>query len=137
MKAKRAAEIGRWRIIPGNHPSDRVSIEVPVEDLNAFKRVGGDEPERSYGGTLRTQDAAEDRTETRTPSDPVLPHMFALLQSAHDRLEQLNRQLSEEMRAQRQTAVALAGTESREAGLIEAVAQLEAREKALQDKLSA
>ncbi len=41
MKAKRKVNAGLWRIIPGNHPSDRVLVEVPSNDLSVrASRVG-------------------------------------------------------------------------------------------------
>lgn len=33
MQAKRMNASGKWRIIPGNHPQDKVYIELPEEDL--------------------------------------------------------------------------------------------------------
>ena len=33
MKAKRAVNKGRWRIIPGNHPNDPVRVELPAIDI--------------------------------------------------------------------------------------------------------
>jgi hypothetical protein len=33
MKAKRKIKAGLWRLIPGNHPSDRVMVEIPANDL--------------------------------------------------------------------------------------------------------
>jgi DNA-binding Lrp family transcriptional regulator len=33
MKAKRKVKAGVWRLIPGNHPSDRVTVEIPANDL--------------------------------------------------------------------------------------------------------
>lgn len=33
MKAKRMAAAGKWRVIPGNHPQDKVYVELPVVDL--------------------------------------------------------------------------------------------------------
>jgi hypothetical protein len=41
MKARRKVKAGLWRIIPGNHPSDRVLVEVPSNDLGVrVSRVG-------------------------------------------------------------------------------------------------
>jgi DNA-binding Lrp family transcriptional regulator len=45
MKAKRKVKAGLWRIIPGNHPSERVLIEMPAADLSGSpERVGGEQP---------------------------------------------------------------------------------------------
>lgn len=50
MRAKRKAKSGLWRIIPGNHPSDRVLVEVPANDLGV---------RLSRGGTVRSAQKAE------------------------------------------------------------------------------
>ncbi len=48
MKAKRRVKAGLWRIIPGNHPSDRVLVEVPSNDLSVrASRVGTVHPART------------------------------------------------------------------------------------------
>jgi DNA-binding Lrp family transcriptional regulator len=54
MKAKRRAKSGLWRIIPGNHPSDRVLVEVPTNDLGV---------QTSRGGTVRPAQKAEQTPE--------------------------------------------------------------------------
>jgi chromosome segregation ATPase len=41
MKAKRKVKAGLWRIIPGNHPSDRVLVEVPSNDLSVRSNRAG------------------------------------------------------------------------------------------------
>ena len=47
MKAKRENKKGRWQIIAGNHPSDKVTVIIPEIDLNAQpERVSTDAPER-------------------------------------------------------------------------------------------
>jgi DNA-binding Lrp family transcriptional regulator len=50
MKAKRKVKAGLWRIIPGNHPSDRVLVELPANDLGV---------QLSRGGTVRPAQRAE------------------------------------------------------------------------------
>jgi uncharacterized small protein (DUF1192 family) len=130
MKAKRATIAGRWRMVPRNHPSDRIIIEVPAEDLNVPHHQGkGDRPEEVLGGT-------EGATDTETGGNPFPPYVFGLLQSAHDSLNQMQGQLADEMIAHRQTAMALAEAQTRLAGLQEAIEQLEAREKAMQAVLT-
>jgi DNA-binding Lrp family transcriptional regulator len=48
MKAKRKVKAGLWRIIPGNHPSDRVLVEVPANDLSVrASRLGTVHPART------------------------------------------------------------------------------------------
>ena len=47
MNATREAKTGRWQIIAGNHPSDKVTVIIPASDLNAKGERGGtDAPER-------------------------------------------------------------------------------------------
>jgi hypothetical protein len=41
MKAKRKIKAGLWRLIPGNHPSDRVMVEIPANDLVVQTDRGG------------------------------------------------------------------------------------------------
>jgi hypothetical protein len=41
MKAKRKVKAGLWRLIPGNHPSDRVTVEIPANDLGVQPSRGG------------------------------------------------------------------------------------------------
>jgi hypothetical protein len=48
MKAKREAKAGRWRLIPGNHPNDPVTIEVPVGTLLEVQHNGNDAPPRTH-----------------------------------------------------------------------------------------
>jgi hypothetical protein len=38
-KARRKPKEGAWRIVPGNHPSDRTLVELPASELT--ERVGG------------------------------------------------------------------------------------------------
>jgi hypothetical protein len=54
MKAKRKIKAGLWRLIPGNHPSDRVTVEIPANDLDV---------QPSRGGTVRPAQRAEQTPE--------------------------------------------------------------------------
>lgn len=105
MKAKRAVKSGRWRIIPGNHPSDRVLVEIPAAELNEPERVGGDQPERV---ARRTQG----RTPERTEADAITGQMVAALQSAQDRIRELTDQLTEEKDRHREAAMGLVQAET-------------------------
>jgi hypothetical protein len=54
MKAKRKIKAGLWHLIPGNHPSDRVMVEVPANDISV---------QPSRGGTVRPEQRAEQTPE--------------------------------------------------------------------------
>jgi hypothetical protein len=108
MKAKRAVKSGRWTIIPGNHPSDPVRVELPAADANKPERVAGEREARSPGErTGRTPDRTE-------PSGVV-----EALQSAQARITELTDQLTAEKDRHRETAVELA-TATTKADFLEA-----------------
>lgn len=111
MKAKRAVKSGRWRIIPGNHPSDRVLVEIPAAELNAPEHHGGDQSERIGRRT-------KGRTPDRTEADGITGQMVAALQSAHDRIRELTDQLSEEKDRHRETAMGLIQAETVQANAV-------------------
>jgi hypothetical protein len=129
MKAKRAAIAGRWREIPRNHPSERVIMEVPAEDLDVPHH---DQRHEHFKQALAEPEGI---TDGQTSGDPFPPYVFGLLQSAHDSLNQIQGQLADEMMAHRRTAMALVEAQTRLAGLDEAIERLEAREQALQVNL--
>jgi enoyl-CoA hydratase/carnithine racemase len=84
MKAKREAKKGRWQIIPGNHPSDKVTVIIPDSDLNTQgERVGTDEAER-YG-----------YAKGRTPKPEQDEKLFTLYADAQARIQMLTDQLLE------------------------------------------
>lgn len=128
MKAKRAAKSGRWRIIPGNHPSDRVMVELPAAELNSPERVDGERGERVG---RRTQGRTPDRTE----ADTITGQMVAALQSAQDRVRELTDQLGEEKDRHRDTAVMLAQAEAGERAAAVEVERLQATVTQLEDDL--
>ena len=84
MKAKREAKKGRWQIIAGNHPSDKVTVIIPESDLNAKgERVGTDAPERY------------DNAKGRTPRPEQDDKLFTLYTEAQQRIQTLTDQLLE------------------------------------------
>ena len=84
MKAKREAKKGRWQIIAGNHPSDKVTVIIPEIDLNAKgERVSTDAPEH-YG-----------YTKGRTPRPEQDEKLFTLYAEAQQRIQTLTDQLLE------------------------------------------
>jgi hypothetical protein len=145
MKAKRKAKAGMWRIIPGNHPSERVLIELPATDLNGTpERVGGEQVQRVGGEhSPRTQDPergntlaeqllgrlgeAQDRI--RLLTDQLIDAKDVLV-SAYDKLNSNHRELAEAQvqvlaakqetleaqEAHRRDAMELAAAEMREMG---------------------
>ena len=84
MKAKREAKKGRWQIIAGNHPSDKVTVIIPDSDLNAKgERVSTDAPEHL------------ERTKGRTPKPEQDEKLFTLYTEAQQRIQTLTDQLLE------------------------------------------
>lgn len=84
MKAKREAKKGRWQIIAGNHPSDKVTVIIPESDLNAKpERVSTDAPERP------------DSLKGRTPKPEQDERLFTLYAEAQQRIQTLTDQLLE------------------------------------------
>ena len=84
MKAKREAKKGRWQIIAGNHPSDKVTVIIPSHDLNAKgERVGTDAPERYDSPRGRTSKPEQD------------DKLFTLYAEAQQRIQTLTDQLLE------------------------------------------
>ena len=84
MKAKREAKKGRWQIIPGNHPSDKVTVLIPDGDLNdQGERVGTDAPEHL------------ERVKGRTPKPEHDETLFTLYTDAQARIQTLTDQLLE------------------------------------------
>jgi type II secretory pathway component HofQ len=84
MKAKRKVKAGLWRIIPGNHPSDRVLVELPANDLGV---------QLSRGGTVRSAQTPEQDTE-RTPNS-IADRLLGELAAARARNDHLTDRLIE------------------------------------------
>jgi hypothetical protein len=97
MKARRAVQKGRWRIIEGNHPNDPVRVELPAADAGSPNANGGERQTRSTG-------ERKGRTNTRTDSDTLA----TALQSAQARIAELTDQLTAAKDQHRDTAVELA-----------------------------
>ncbi|AMU96691.1 hypothetical protein AOA14_20025 (plasmid) [Sphingopyxis terrae subsp. terrae NBRC 15098] len=113
MKAKRKAKKGDWQIIPGNHPSDKVTVLIPENDQELVgERVGGDEPEHPERKKGRTREPERDG------------ELFTLYTEAQKRIQALTDQLLE-AQADR---VALAASEAREMAL---AAEIEALQRQL------
>ncbi len=125
MKAQRSAKNGRWRIIPGNHPSDRVLVEVPTADLNERpKRVSREQvvavhPERNLVNTPHntpntvTERLMADLADARSRIDQLTDLLF----SAKDVLVAAQEKLST---AYQETAAARAETATVRGGLLAA-----------------
>jgi hypothetical protein len=131
MKAKRKAKAGRWAIIPGNHPSDTVRVELPAVDLD--ERVGGErkpvrgersprtpEPERTNGNPERLLTALEQIM-------PMTEYLLVANREAQARITDLTDQLLASNNAHAVDRAELAAAEMREMGT---KAELE---RALQD----
>jgi hypothetical protein len=97
MKARRAVQKGRWRIIEGNHPNDPVRVEMPLTDAGSPNAIGGERKGRSTG-------ERKGRTIPRTDTDTLA----LALQSTQARIAELTDQLTAEKDQHRDTAVELA-----------------------------
>lgn len=109
MKAKRKVKAGNWRIIPGNHPSDAVLVEVPVDELNGAERVGREQKIRSGGE--RTP-----RTNEPERANALVEQALGNLADAQARIRDLTDQFIEAKDAHRRDAAELAAAEMRELG---------------------
>jgi hypothetical protein len=84
MKAKRKIKAGMWRLIPGNHPSDRVTVEIPANDLGV---------QASRGSTVRPAHRAEQNPER--PPNSIADRLLDELVAARARNEDLTDRLIE------------------------------------------
>jgi flagellar biosynthesis GTPase FlhF len=114
MKAKRKVAAGRWRIIPGNHPSDQVLVELPADDLV-----------RSVGWERSAQPSPEQSPRTPQPEQAnattdralaALSEAVGLLRPAQEQIERLHGQLMEAKAAHHRDAMELVAAEMREMG---------------------
>jgi flagellar biosynthesis GTPase FlhF len=114
MKAKRKVKAGLWRIIPGNHPSDKVMVELPAADLT--ERVGGERSERVIPERLPRTNQPE---RVNADSDRLLDALseaVSLLRPAQEHIERLHQQLIEAKEAHQRDAIDLTAAEMREMG---------------------
>jgi hypothetical protein len=88
MKARRKIKAGMWRLIPGNHPSDRVTVEIPANDLSV---------QASRGSTVRPAQKAEHSPEHSPEHIPnsVAERLLDELVAARARNEDLTDRLIE------------------------------------------
>lgn len=121
MKAKRAVKSGRWTIIPGNHPSDPVRVELPTADIA--------KPERERGA--RSPGERTGRTSERTEPSGVVE----ALQAAQTRITELTDQLTAEKDRHRETAVELATATTKAEFLDAELARVSAEADQLRDDL--
>jgi hypothetical protein len=136
MKAKRKAKTGSWAIIPGNHPSDTVRVEIPGGDLEG--------PHRSVGGVRSERSTSEQPPRTAQPERafalveqiiPLTERLLADFREAQGRIRALTEQLVQAREDHRRDAMELAAVETRE---METKAELErALAARLQDVLFA
>jgi hypothetical protein len=115
MKAKRAADRGLWRIIPGNHPNDRVLVELPASALTTRARAEGHSKpaqmsERELGHVHERADGND------TARDAVAALNTALI-AAQIQITSLTYRLISEADARRREVGLLAATEAREMAL--------------------
>ena len=98
MKAKRKEKAGLWRVIPGNHPSDPVTVELPSNDIGV---------QRSRGRTVRPEQITEhlpniaerlldELAAARARNDELTDKLVEakdVLVTAYDKLISLNQEL--------------------------------------------
>lgn len=114
MKAKRKAKVGLWRIIPGNHPSDQVLVELPEADLT--KRVGGDHTRVVRPARLPRTESPERANAADDRLLDALSEAVSLLKPAQEQIERLHAELMKAKEAQRRDAMELVAAEMREMG---------------------
>jgi hypothetical protein len=103
MKAKRKIKAGLWRLIPGNHPSDRVTVEIPANDLGVQPSRGGtvrsaQKPEQSPQHTPNsmTERLLDELAAVRARNDHLTDRLLEakdVLGTAYDKLITLNQEL--------------------------------------------
>jgi hypothetical protein len=128
MKAKRKAKAGRWAIIPGNHPSDTVRVELPAEDLH--ERVGRERIKRSPPERSPRTQHPEQSFALVEQLIPMTERLLIDYREAQSRIRELTDELIAAKEAHRRDAMDLAAAETREMGT---KAELE---RALADRLT-
>ena len=103
-KAKRQAAAGLWRIIPGNHPADRVLIEVPAADLDV-PTPPVDQQVRLPVPAMRTT-TLQPMNDARDRAEELAIFITGLL-AAQRRIEDLTNQLQDAHAARYETAAQL------------------------------
>jgi hypothetical protein len=105
MKAKRKAKAGLWRIIPGNHPLDRVTIELPLTDLNSSSAKG--EADAPVAPERTPKSIGPQRPEREHERADELYVFIEGLLAAQSRTEHLTDQLQEAHAAHAKTVARL------------------------------
>ena len=121
MKAKRAADRGLWRIIPGNHPNDRATVELPISALTQGARAEGH--------------AAPSRAEGNDATQRAVIALHDALSTAQGQISDLLDRLAAETESRRHDTAMLAATEAREITLEGEVIRLTAEARRLSDQL--
>jgi hypothetical protein len=114
MKAKRRVKAGRWAIIPGNHPSDTVRVELPVDDLR--ERVGRERTRRSPPEHLPRTQQPEQSFALVEQLIPMTERLLIDYREAQSRIRELTDQLMAAKEAHRRDAMELSAAEAREMG---------------------
>ncbi|MDB5672347.1 MAG: hypothetical protein JWO25_3306 [Alphaproteobacteria bacterium] len=97
-RANRKARTGAWRIVPGNHPSERVRVEVPAADLVRAQpvsrpiRIRRVSPAINQAGSAPGQAAA---SEALDRANARMERMTSLLLECQTVLVQAQRRLDE------------------------------------------
>jgi hypothetical protein len=125
MKAKRAADRGLWRIIPGNHPNDRVMVELPASALTQGARAEGHRQPAQSPGRAEGHDSARD----------AVTALHEALATAQGQVGDLLDRLAAETEARRHETAMLAATEAREMALEGEIVRLSAEARRLAEQL--
>ena len=125
MKAKRAADRGLWRIIPGNHPNDRATVELPASALTQGARA-----ERHKMPAQRAS-----REEGHDSTRDAIAALHEALATTQGQVGNLLNQLAAQAEARRHDTDMLAATEAREMTLESEVVRLTTEARRLGAKL--
>lgn len=121
MKAKRAADRGLWRIIPGNHPNDRATVELPASALTQGARAEGH--------------TAPSRAEGHDTTQRAVIALHDALSTAQGQISDLLDRLAAETESRRHDTAMLSAAEVREMALEGEVVRLAAEARRLSDQL--
>ena len=133
MKAKRAADRGLWRIVPGNHPNDRVVVELPADALTTRARAEGHSPPEQP--REREAGHASERAENSDTARDAIAALNTALVAAQAQVTSLTYRLISEAESRRRDFGLLAATEAREMALEGEVARLSAEAQRLAAQL--
>ena len=108
VKARRWSQLGRWRLIPGNHPNDPVYVEVPQSDLR--RRPERVAPEQTPSSGENKPPASEPVTAPGQDSTNIL--IARMVETLGDLVKQQRAELAELTRTRTTEAMARGAAEA-------------------------